>query len=172
MGGEPVTHQSQGHVALYVKDEKQHDTSHNGPRACEIYVTPSRLLLFHEQPIGWWGHDYAFGDIQGLEAQADKALMVKAGSHDARIELATMVERDALQGALKEAQTGAESVAAVSDDKLAAEAKVRTLRKLLEDGKITQDEYDHQAIQLLGLGTKPGASEEEQAPIKKSFWRR
>jgi hypothetical protein len=173
LGGEPVVYQAEGHVALMAKNKKQHDTSEQGPRTCQIYVTPSRLLLFHELPLGWWGHDYEFGQIESVDTGSNHTLVIRATDHSARVQLATGTERDALQTALKEAQAGIQTEAAVSDDRLAAEARVRTLRKLLEDGKLTQDEYDHQAIQLLGLGAPPpSGAEDAEPPPRKRIWRR
>lgn len=174
LGGEPVTHQCEGQVALFVGNKKQYDTSQGGPRTCEIYVTPSRLLFFHELPIGWWGHDYDVTQMESVEAGADKTLSVRVEGHRARIELDSTAERDALQTALKEMQAGIPAEPAVSDDRLAMEAKVRTLRKLLHDGKLSQAEYDEQAIQLLGLGASAGAAAEALAQplVRKRMWRR
>jgi hypothetical protein len=163
LSGEPVIHQSEGRVSLFVKTKKHHDTGEQGPRPCQIYVTPSRLLLFHELAYGWWGHDYGFEQIEGVEKGTANILTLTARDHDARIELSSATERDSLATALAEAKAGAEPVPVTSDDRLAAEAKVRALRKLVERGKLSQAEYDEQAIQLLGLGTKQA----DDAPVVK-----
>jgi hypothetical protein len=167
LGGEPVTHRSEARVVLFTRNKTHHDTDDHGPRRCEVYVTPSRLLLFHELAFGWWGHDYAFEQFEDLEKDG-KTLTLRTHGHSARIELPSAAERDALYTALTDARAGVEPVAVTSDDRLAAEAKVRALRKLLDEGKLSQAEYDEKAIELLGIGGGSTPSSEPSAEQTKT----
>jgi len=171
LGGEPVTHRADARVVLFTRNKTHHDTDDHGPNRCEVYVTPSRLLLFHELAFGWWGHDYSFDQVEDL-AKDGKTLTVRAHGHSARIELTSAAERDALYTALTDARAGIEPVAVTSEDRLAAEAKVRALRRLLDAGKLSQAEYDEKAIELLGIGGAPTPVGEPSGEQTKSRLRR
>jgi hypothetical protein len=155
LGGEPVVDETEARVVLYTGKTTHHDTGVHGPEECQVLLTPSRLLLFHEQMFGWWGHDYSYEQIKEVKKDGNKSVILETDGHSARLDVRSPAERDSFVAALNQRMAEAEPVPVTPEERQAAEAKVRALRRLLDAGKLTQSEYDDKAIELLGLGSSP-----------------
>jgi hypothetical protein len=105
--------------------------------------------------FGWWGHDYSYEQIKEVKKDGNKSVILETDGHSARLDARSPAERDSFVAALNQRMAEAEPVPVTPEERQAAEAKVRALRRLLDAGKLTQSEYDDKAIELLGLGSSP-----------------